>query len=744
MEVMNNSFITSSRPSRRCKSITYRPLPNEAINEFGKWITQESFDELGKPNISTTEYAQQLQSSLFDKLNELCPLKTIKINSQDKPWINFELKSLKRRRMREWQKRGKTEKYKQVASEFETKYNKVAEKYINKKVDALKKTEPGKAFRILKTMGAKPGDNIDDGSFTLPSHQKDGLNSKQSAEKIADYFAKISKEYHPLNLELLPDRVKEKLKSISAPPIISEYECYRKIVATKKTKSGVPGELPSSFLKEFSVELSKPLTNLLNNIIKTCEWPEPWKIEFVTPIAKVPQPEDEDYLRPILLTPFFSKVMEKFVMMWLIECIGDKLDFRQYGGTKGNSITHYLIELLNFILYNQDSKEPTAVLACLVDFSKAFNRQDHNILITKLSDMGVPSWLLKLVMAFLTNRKMILRYKGEESSMRSLPGGGPQGTILGLFLFIILVNDLGFDNQENNLGEIMTCKTKVKKLNEIHLKYVDDMTIAEAISMKNQLDEVPLNKISLPDTYHERTGHVLLPENSKVHSMIQKTVQYAENNKMKINYKKTKLMVFNPGTARDIFPRFNFNGDELEVVEETKLLGLVIRNDLSWHPNTTYLIGRANRKLWTLRRLKKLGTKTSDLLEVYFKQIRSILELAVQLWQPGLTSFDRNRMERVQKSALSIILGRNYKSYNRALTSLKLETLFTRRGKLSKTFARKSQKNTKFSKWFEPNIKKVSTREAPKKIYEFDACARTMRFKKSPINYLTKLLNNNT
>ena len=134
-----------------------------------------------------------------------------------------------------------------------------------------------------------------------------------------------------------------------------------------------------------------------------------YKIEYVTPIAKINPPEDEGDLRPISLTPFFSKVMEQFVVMWLLEIIGNKLDFRQYGGSKGNSITHYLIELLNFILYNQDFKEPIVVLACLVDFSKAFNRQDHSILITKLSDMGVPSWLLKIVIAFLTIRKMILR-----------------------------------------------------------------------------------------------------------------------------------------------------------------------------------------------------------------------------------------------------------------------------------------------------------------------------------------------
>ena len=93
------------------------------------------------------------------------------------------------------------------------------------------------------------------------------------------------------------------------------------------------------------------------------------------------------------------------MVMWLLEYIKDKIDFRQYGGSKGNSITHYLIEFINFILSKQDGTEQVAILACLVDFSKAFNRQNHNILITKLCDMGVPGWLLKIVMAFLTNRK---------------------------------------------------------------------------------------------------------------------------------------------------------------------------------------------------------------------------------------------------------------------------------------------------------------------------------------------------
>ena len=92
----------------------------------------------------------------------------------------------------------------------------------------------------------------------------------------------------------------------------------------------------------------------------------------------------------------------------------------------GNSISHYLIDFITFILSNQENKVPTAVLACMIDFSQAFDRQNHNILITKLSDMGVPAWLLRIV----------VRFKGATSSVKSLPRGGPQGTLLGLLLFI--------------------------------------------------------------------------------------------------------------------------------------------------------------------------------------------------------------------------------------------------------------------------------------------------------------------
>ena len=138
--------------------------------------------------------------------------------------------------------------------------------------------------------------------------------------------------------------------------------------------------------------------------------------------------------------------------------------------------------MITYILYNQDLKEPRAVLAAMVDFEKALNRQNHNILITKLHDMGVPGWLLNVVKGFLEGRTLVVKYKNEPSSVKQMPGGGPQGTILDLFLFLILINNAGFSEENKEVGiKITQAISKRKEIPIKHWKYVDDLTIAEAM-----------------------------------------------------------------------------------------------------------------------------------------------------------------------------------------------------------------------------------------------------------------------
>ena len=169
------------------------------------------------------------------------------------------------------------------------------------------------------------------------------------------------------------------------------------------------------------------------------------------------------------------------------------------------------------------------------------------------------------------------------------------------------------------------------------------------------------------------------------------------------------------------------------------LLGLTIRSDLKWISNTENMIRKANKRLWILRRLKNLGAQEVDLLEVYTKQIRCVLELAVPAWQPSITQEERINIERVQKSACHIILGDTYHSYENALQHLGLVNLETRRTKLSYKFALKSEKHDKFKFWFKPIKKSINTRMAPNK-YK-DVRAKHSRLFNSPISYLTRLLN---
>ena len=189
-------------------------------------------------------------------------------------------------------------------------------------------------------------------------------------------------------------------------PIIEDYQVYEAINSAKKPKSaGVPGDLPRKLIKEFPVELASPVASLFRSIMKTNKWPNKWAIEHGLALKKVRTPATESDVRIISLTSFWSKCMESFVIKWLNEAIGHKIDLSQYGGLKGQSTSHYLIDLVNFVLYNQDLKNPYATLAVMYDFYKAFNRQDHNTLITLLSDMGTPGCFPSLITIFCVKQK---------------------------------------------------------------------------------------------------------------------------------------------------------------------------------------------------------------------------------------------------------------------------------------------------------------------------------------------------
>ena len=145
---------------------------------------------------------------------------------------------------------------------------------------------------------------------------------------------------------------------------------------------------------------------------------------------------------------------------------------------------------------------------------------------------------------------------------------------------------------------------------------------------------------------------------------------------------------------------------------------------------------KAYKRLWILRRLKTLGASREDLLDVFVKQVRSVMELAVPAWHSGLTIEEASDIKRVQRAALHIILGEEYNTYKEALKLVNLGSLESRRVNLCKKFSSKAAKNQKHSNWFILNQKTSNTRQE-QPVY---CLCKTRRFKTSPLSYLTSLL----
>ena len=660
------------------------------------------------------------------------------------PFFTKELKTLDRQRKREYRKHGKSERYCSLNDVYKAKYSKASKDYLKNIMKELEESNPAQANKILKRLGAQPGESEEESNFSLPSHQN--LTPKQSADKIAQKFAEISQEFPPIKIANLPVRVQSKLASTKNQqvPHISRQMVEDKIKKAKTTKGGVEGDLPAKLIKEFSSELAPPLAQLYKAIAQTGKWPSRWKTEQGLPLKKISNPQSEDDLRIISLTPFFSKTFEQLVLDWLLEHVGDQLDNFQYGGRKGTSINHYLIDLITFILFNQDLPESRAVLATMIDFLKAFNRQNHLILVTKLSDMGVPGWLLKIVIGFLEDRKLVVLLKEAKSESKDMPGGGPQGTVLGMFLFLILINKAGVADQPKRLGErLNAAASKRDEITNMHVKYVDDMTIAQAICLKTELETDSSKTWPKPPMKRERFEQFLPQERNKLQKHLDEVSNYALENEMKLNKEKTKVMLFNTACYRDFMPEVSVDGKYLEVVEEYKLLGVMISSNLKWETNTSYTTKRAFSRLWMLRRLKNLGLNTPSLIKIFATQIRSVLEFGAVTWHSMITKENSRTIERVQKSALAIILGPDYNGYDSALLQTNLQRLDIRQTNLSLSFAKKSAKHPLHSNWFckqQQDNMKMKTR-ASKPTFK-PAKARTQRLMKSPIPYLTGLLNN--
>ena len=155
---------------------------------------------------------------------------------------------------------------------------------------------------------------------------------------------------------------------------------------------------------------------------------------------------------------------------------------------------------------------------------------------------------------------------------------------------------------------------------------------------------------------------------------------------MKLNPEKSKFMVVNYTDNYQFNTRLRIENNSLKQVKETKLLGVLVNDQLSWHANTDFIVKKAYKRMIILHNLFHFSLPISELVNIYILYIRSVLESSAVVWHSSITKLEENRIERVQKTALKIILADRYEDYTTALVETGLDTLSERRKILCRKF----------------------------------------------------------
>ena len=408
------------------------------------------------------------------------------------------------------------------------------------------------------------------------------------ADNINRVFVNIMKDYQPLT-----DSVRVSVED-DEPITVTEELVEKKLRAISTSRASGPDELPNWVLKEYSDILAAPITVIMNSSFVECRVPRVWKIADVPPIPKsrIICDYNKD-LRPISLTATLSKVAESLLIdQELKPAIMSSIDPAQYGFIPGSSTSHSLISMLHTWLGATDSTGAT-VRTALLDFRKAFDLVDHHVLIAKLYSLGVKPTVVNWIVDFLRDRQQRVKINETRSSWMHVPAGVPQGTRIGHWLFVVMINDLQLLSDES-----------------FHIwKFADDTNVSEIVPP------------SCP---------------SSLQQVVEEISSWSCENHLELNPSKCKELRTCFKRSPPSYAPVISDGLEFEQVSTAKILGVTFRQDLKWNDHIDNITAKAAKRLYLLRKLKRAGVSCNELVLFYCSAIRSVLECACMLFHRSL------------------------------------------------------------------------------------------------------------
>ena len=350
-------------------------------------------------------------------------------------------------------------------------------------------------------------------------------------------------------------------------------EVIKLVTSLPQSSPGISG-ISSKVLKLAPSILIPVYTKLFNHCISTNSIPENWKSAIVTPLYKNKGKATElnNYRAISILSPI-TKIFEKILSIQITEYFDKNKLFteNQHGFRAGHSCETALHELIGDINKSRDKKLTTVLL--FIDFKKAFDTVDSNLLLSKLVHYGFDNNSILLLADYFKNRTQVTKIRNHLSNPKTTLLGVPQGSILGPLLFLIFINDLLF----------FLSDTQAKL-------FADDTTLYR--SGENLQDIMKDFRLILADL-----------------------LEWCSKNRLDINWTKTFFMVIT--NKRLAIPEsFTFNDIIIKCVKEFKLLGVTIDNKLNFETHVSILGRSINSKLFSIKKIFGLST---DVKVQFFK-----------------------------------------------------------------------------------------------------------------------------
>ena len=369
-------------------------------------------------------------------------------------------------------------------------------------------------------------------------------------------------------------------------------------------------------LKLCDKSICKSLSIILKSCLTQGIFPSEWKKANVVPIHKKNDKQCVNNYRPVILLPICSKVLERIIYNPMFTCFieNNLISENQSGFKSGDSCVNQLLTITHEIFSSfDDNYEARGVF---LDISKAFDKVWHEGIIHKLKWNGISGNSSSLLTDFLRNRKRRVILNGQSSSWTNINAGVPQGSILGLLLFLIYINDLS-DN--------LQCNPKL---------FADDTSLFSTV-------KVP-----------ERTANNLNNDLKEIN-------KWAFQWKMSFNPDPTKQaqdVIFSRKTSKKIHPKIFFNNIPVSKVDSQKHLGLHLDSKLTFDIHIKTILTKVSRTIGLLRKFQQALPRPS-LITIYKAFIRPQLDYGDAIFDQAFNNSFHQRLESIQYNAALAITG---------------------------------------------------------------------------------------